>query len=165
MASVQYFCCKPIFLKQFLFLIFLLSLHLALLAQKDSVKPVANKTAVAKPSPSLKSVGAIKPKVDSLKKPLLDTARVQQDSTGIKDSLAKQVLLDSLQLDSTKKALQLQILAARPDTSTYAKYLYSKYLPFQGQAIQQFSQERKRDSQELLFYILTGLVGILAAIR
>jgi hypothetical protein len=165
MAAVQYFCFKPILLKQFLCLLFMLSLHMALAAQKDSAKPVSNKTVIAKPTLSAKPVMVTKPKTDSSKRPLVDSVRVQKDSTQIKDSLAKQRVLDSLQLDSTKRQLQQQILASRPDTGTYAKYLYSKYLPFQAPALQQFSQERKRESHELLFYILTGLVGILAAIR
>jgi Domain of unknown function (DUF4271) len=165
MALVQYFCYKPILLKQFLFVLLMLSLHMTLAAQKDSVKPISNKPPVPKPALSAKPVGAAKPKLDSLKKPFLDSARLQQDSSKTKDSLAQQRVLDSLQLDSTKRQLQQQILAARPDTGTYAKYLYSQYLPFQKPASQQFSQERKRESHELLFYILTGLVGILAAIR
>lgn len=165
MASVQYFCFKPIRLKQFLCLLLLLSLHLALAAQKDSAEPVPNKTSIAKPTLSSIQVMVAKPKPDSSKRPLVDTARVPNDSSQIKDSLAKQRVMDSLQLDSTKRQLQQQILAAIPDTGTFAKYMYSKYLPFQAPALQQFSQERKRESHELLFYILTGLVGMLAAIR
>ncbi len=165
MASVQYFCFKPIRLKQFLCILLLLSLHLALAAQKDSAEPVPNKTSIAKPTLSSKQVMVAKPKTDSSKRPLVDTARVPKDSSQIKDSLAKQRVMDSLQLDATKRQLQEQILAAIPDTGTFAKYMYSKYLPFQAPALQQFSQERKRESHELLFYILTGLVGMLAAIR
>ncbi len=166
MASVQYFCFKPIRLKQFLCLLLLLSLHLALAAQKDSAKPAPNKTSIAKSTLPTKQVMVAKPKTDSSKRPLVDTARVLKDSSSQpKDSLAKQRVLDSLQLDATKRQLQQQILAAIPDTGTFAKYLYSKYLPFQAPALQQFSQERKRESHELLFYILTGLVGMLAAIR
>ena len=165
MAPVQYFCCKPILLKQFLFLLLMLSLHLTLLAQKDSLKAIANKAAIAKPIVGGKTLSVTKPQLDTLKKVKLDSTGLSVDSTKVNDSLAKQRVLDSLQLDSTKRQLQQQILAARPDTGTYAKYLYSQYLPFQEPALQQFSQERKRESQELLFYILTGLVGILAAIR
>lgn len=165
MAPVQYFCCKPILLKQFLFLLLMLSLHLTLLAQKDSLKAIANKAAIAKPIVGGKTLAVTKPQLDTLKKVKLDSTRLSIDSSKVKDSLAKQRVLDSLQLDSTKRQLQQQILAARPDTGTYAKYLYSQYLPFEEPALQQFSQERKRESQELLFYILTGLVGILAAIR
>lgn len=165
MAAVQYFCSKPNRLKQFLLLFFLLLMQLVLPAQKDSVKTVSNKTSITKPSLPAKPVPLTKSKIDSSKRPLVDSALVQKDSSLLKDSLAKQKLLDSLQLDSTKRQLQAEILAARPDTGTYAKYLFSKYLPFQAPALQQFNQERKRESHELLFYILTGLVGILAAIR
>lgn len=138
---------------------------MTLLAQRDSLNLPPAKTAIAKPTLATKPMVAAKAKPDSTKKVLTDSGRVQIDSSLLKDSLAKQQVLDSLQLDSTKKALQQQILAARPDTGTYAKFFYSKYLPFQGQPLQEFSEEHKRESQELLFYLLTALVGILAAIR
>jgi len=159
MASVQYFCFKPNRLKQFLLLFFLLLMQLVLPAQKDSTNELDPKPVVLKP------VMAAKPKPDATKKIAHDSNQIAKNRSFFKDSLAKQRFLDSLHLDSTKKQLQLQILATRTDTGTYAKYLFSKYLPFQNQAILQFSQERNNQSQELLFYILTGLVGILAAIR
>ncbi len=90
---------------------------------------------------------------------------IKKDSVLLKGSVGKQKIRDSLQIDSTRKQLQQQILVSRKDTGTYARLLYGKYLPFQSLAIEQFSQERNAQSQELLFYILTALVGVLSAIR
>ncbi len=169
-VAVQYFCFKPNRLKQFLLVFFLLLMQLVLPAQKDS-SLVKDTVRIQQGRTSIKADTSIKGRTRLKDNTSLKVSTSFKDSTSLKvstnfnDSLAKQRVLDSLQLDAIKKALQIQIMASRPDTGTYTKYLYSKYLPFQGTPLQQFSQERKRDSQELLFYALSALVGMLAAIR
>lgn len=52
-----------------------------------------------------------------------------------------------------------------PDTVTYEKYNTIPYLPLNKRAIYQIIPERKPVDKDLLFYILTGLVALLATIR
>ena len=52
-----------------------------------------------------------------------------------------------------------------PDTITYEKYYVSAWLPFQKTPVYEIIAERKPMGKEVLFYILTGLVALLAGIR
>ena len=105
---------------------------------------------------------------DSSVFPKKDSALTQKqyDSTQslLKDS-ASLALVDSLQQDSLKKRLTLLALLNVKDTTTYSKYLVHPYLPLQIKAIYQITPERKPLRNDLLFYLLTGLVAMLAAIR
>ena len=73
--------------------------------------------------------------------------------------------VDSLQKDSLKPVIVATPPVILPDTLTYNKYFSSAWLPFEKEPIFEIEPERKAQGMELLFYVLTGLVAILAAIR
>ena len=81
--------------------------------------------------------------------------------TIIADSLKR----DSIRMDSIR-LLDIKLpIVLLTDTITYEKYYVSAWLPFQKTPVYEIIAERKPMGKELLFYILTGLVALLAGIR
>jgi hypothetical protein len=77
---------------------------------------------------------------------------------------------DSLKRDSIRKDSIGQLTLKAPivpqtDTLTYEKYYTSAWLPFHREPIFEIIPERMPSGKELLFYILSGLVALLAGIR
>lgn len=115
------------------------------------------------------------------KKPAIPESTKTKITTPLKkDSIVKlvkpiTVLVDSVQIDSLKsdalrkdtlQPLEVQVPPViLPDTLTYNKYFSSAWLPFEKTPIFEIEPERKAQGKELLFYVLTGLVAALAAIR
>jgi len=81
------------------------------------------------------------------------------------DSIRQAFIVDSLRLDSTKKAQIRFIKLHLPDTTTYQKYFSHPYLPFSKSEFFQFSIERTPLNKDAIFYILVLLVTLLAIIR
>lgn len=76
------------------------------------------------------------------------------------DSLYK----DSVRLDSIQKAI---VLPQKPliDTSTYAKFLFHPYLPLNAPYKWMLIDYKKENTKDYLFYLLLGIVALLAFIK
>ena len=95
-----------------------------------------------------------------------DTVGLVIDSVRYKDSLATAIkLTDSLRADSLNKAMALKISKMQKDTATYRYLMNSTYYPFFAAPLNMFMPERQPNSKDMIFYILLGLVVILAIIR
>lgn len=101
----------------------------------------------------------IDPRVDTLKTAVFDSAQ-------FKDSIAAALkIADSLRTDSIQKAMALRALKHQKDTATFRYLLNEAYYPFFKSPINMFMPERKPNSKDMIFYILLGLVMMLAIIR
>ncbi len=89
------------------------------------------------------------------------------DSATIKDSLNKVHIkyTDSVKADSLKKVIALKASLNKNDTATFRYLMDGNYFPFWATPIKMFMPERKPNSKDMIFYILLGLVMILAIIR
>lgn len=110
------------------------------------------------------SVGETKPKPTILKPAVKP---VTSDSVKIKDSIAKTFLADSLRQDSLKK---IAVTPPKPqeqkkDTSTYAAIMYHTFIPYNKVPVFEIAQERKVNSSDGLFYLLAGVVALVAFIK
>jgi len=115
----------------------------------------------------------------------LPVLQAQQDSSVLADTLsqpaksniAKPALVDSIEykridslykdsvrLDSIQKAV---VLPKKPtiDTSTYAKYLFHPYLPLNTLPKWMLIDYKKENTKDYLFYLLLGIVALLAFIK
>lgn len=109
-------------------------------------------------------------KKDSVKRK--SAAVAVPDSAFHKDSLAKAlVLIDSLKLDSLKQdsvkkaaATALERKLAK-DTSTYKAIMAIPYLPFNKPPLFMVIKEKLPQGKDELFYLLTGLIFLVALIR
>jgi hypothetical protein len=101
-----------------------------------------------------------------VKKRIVDsTFRQNADSSLWKDSIRKaRMVSDSLLTDSVQKA-SLQTNAVVYDTSTYEKIATHPYLPLQGPAIFMIIDYHRHTSKDDLFYVMAGIVFVLAFIR
>jgi hypothetical protein len=72
---------------------------------------------------------------------------------------------DSLYADSVQKAAKSHVIAVVIDTSTYQKYQTHPYLPLHKEAIYMVIDYRKSVSKDDLFYLMAGIVFVLAFIR
>ena len=156
MRSVQYFCSNIFFLKQIiLILVSLFTIGVAFgqtdtLKQTDSVpvkkKQLAESTQTLIVAPVLKDT----------------QSRIYRNPLTIS---ADSLKTDSIRIDSIRR-LQINLsIVPLPDTITYEKYYISAWLPFQKTPVFEIIAERKPMGKEVLFYILTGLVALLAGIR
>ena len=137
------------FLKKFHYLLILLLCCLNSFAQqKDSIKH----RIVANDSENI-SVN------DTIHTVLVDSAK-------IKDSITASIhRIDSLKADSLKKVMAKRAELNKKDTSTYRYLMNGEYYPFFTTPIMMFMPERIPNSKDMIFYILLGLVMILAIIR
>ncbi len=132
-------------------------------AQIDSnIINKAETTATLKPK--IVIVKKINARLDSLKKVAADSI-IKANALYFSDSLTKdEFVTDSIKKDSIKK---VNILAALPkiDTTTYAKFIVSPYLPFTGQQEFMIQQEHKAKNKDELFYILISCFTLLGFIK
>ena len=153
-------------LKKIFLLFWLVAGSLFAMAQSDTTaSPESIRTVVAKPivKPARRDTTTrnsihrlIK---DSL--PAKDTALLARDSLRIKDSLLfVQKRADSIRLDSIRKSLVL--LANKKDTSTYGSIFGGAYIPINLPWVALLEKERNPEGKEDLFYILIGLVALVA---
>lgn len=92
--------------------------------------------------------------------------QLAKPNAALVDSIHQDSLeLDTLRRDTLKPVLVQVPPVVLPDTLTYNKYFSSAWLPFEKTPIFEIEPERKAQGKELLFYVLTGLVATLAAIR
>lgn len=123
-----------------------------------------NDTSVKSKDTSEKKQGSVNRK-NLRKDSVAKTPVLSQETSLFEDSTGQYYLTDSLKKDS----LQLASLKARsvnlPDTGTYEKYYEHPWLPFHKTAFYLIIPERKPQGKDLLFYILTALVALLAIIR
>ena len=88
------------------------------------------------------------------------------DSARFKDSITILIhKLDSLKADSLKKIMAIRAGLNKKDTSTYRYLMGGEYYPFYASPVNMFMPERIPNSKDMIFYILLGLVVILAIIR
>lgn len=87
------------------------------------------------------------------------------DSVSIKDSLSLLSRHDSLLADSIRKASIQAAPVVVYDTSTYRKYEVHAYLPLNKAPVFMIINYRKEISKDDLFYLLMGVIFLLAFIR
>ena len=83
----------------------------------------------------------------------------------LKDSLQQAARHDSLHTDSIRKASILSVPVVVYDTSTYRKYEVHPYLPLNKTPVFMVINYRKTVSKDDLFYLLVGVIFLLAFIR
>lgn len=96
----------------------------------------------------------------------IQTSSVQPDS--LYGSLASvdsaALLMDSTTVDSLQSSVPVMAVQ-KNDTSTYAKYLIHPYLPLSAKPMFMISDFRERRTLDDLFYLLMGVLLLLAFIR
>ena len=95
---------------------------------------------------------------------------VSKDSVSVRDSISKAlVLIDSIRLDSLKKdsvkKTSVKVALVIKDTSTYHSILAIPYLPFDKPLVFMISQIRPPHTKDELFYLLTGLIFLVAFVK
>ena len=156
MPSVQYFCSNIYFLKQILLILVSLFTIVIAFGQTDTLEQTNSAT------------GKKKQLAESTQ--TLIVAPVLKDSQSQNSRKPLTILADSLKRDSIRmdsiRLLDIKLpIVLLPDTITYEKYYVSAWLPFQKTPVYEIIAERKPMGKEVLFYILTGLVALLAGIR
>ena len=156
------FVIKHIPLKQFATIFFLLFCHVTF-AQVDSNKE-AEITTIVRPKPIVVAAKISSQKQDNLKKKATDSIFKSDLMVAIDTMVKNQIAIDSLRKDSTTKAIAKASLP-RIDTSTYATILSAGYLPFSG--AQQFiiQKEHIHINKDVLFYILSATIALLAFVK
>ena len=91
-----------------------------------------------------------------------DTSQLANDSLRLKDSvLLAQKKIDSLRLDSIKKS-QAKLLVNPIDTSSYGGIFGGLYIPINLPTVALLEKERNPQGKDELFYVLVGLVALIA---
>ena len=91
-----------------------------------------------------------------------DTSLLTKDTLQIKDSiLLAQKKVDSLRLDSIKRS-QASLLVVPIDTSSYSGIFGGLYIPINLRAVALLEKERNPQGKDELFYVLVGLVTLVA---
>ena len=93
-------------------------------------------------------------------------AKRRKDSLVHTDSLVKIAIADSLKTDSIKKA-NVQVKSSTPlkDTTTYAAIMYHGFIPVAKPPFFQVSKDRNIAANDGLFYLLIGVIGLVAFIK
>lgn len=154
----QYFCAMA-GLKKFFLIGFLLSYSFAAMAQVDSIRRAES---------TRKQPPVIPPTQNQpLKKRIKDSAITHYADSILQTNSLKmaKTLRDSLWADSLKKITQKQALVPVYDTSTYKKFETHPYLPLYKPAMFMVIDYHRHDSRDYLFYLLAGIVFVLAFIR
>lgn len=90
----------------------------------------------------------------------------EADSSLQNDSLVlAQALQDSLRADSVRKLSVVNVSLPVYDTSTYRKYATHPYLPLHKPALYMLIDYRQREQKDELFYLMAGIIFVLAFIR
>jgi len=77
----------------------------------------------------------------------------------------EKMLLDSLHADSVRKISLSKPAVVVYDTTTYRKYETSPFLPLHKRAVYMLIDYHRQASKDDLFYLMTGIVFVLAFIR
>ena len=146
-------------LKKFFLIGFLFSYSFAAIAQVDSIPKAESTRKQAPVIPSIQN--------QPVKKRIKDSAITNYANSVLQtDSLKMaKTLRDSLMADSLKKTAKKQALVPVYDTSTYKKFETHPYLPLHKPAMFMVIDYRKHDSRDYLFYLMAGIVFVLAFIR
>ena len=131
----------------------------SLFSQTDSVGKKKPDTSVQKPKPVVKPIERPTVPKDS------NLTKTTFDSTAYKDSLLAVAIQDSTKQDSIRKVSVQKPVAAEVDTSTYTAIMYHGFIPFDKPFVSQLSQERDVDSNDGLFYLLAGVVALVAFVK
>ncbi len=145
--------------KKFLSVIFLLVYSCVCYAQVDTT---------AKPETTrIQRAPIIPDSPRPVKKRIIDSSQ-----NGYADSVLRirhaneaRLLRDSLLADSTRKAALKAIPVIVYDTSSYKKYATHPYLPLHGQPVFMVIDYHKQASKDDLFYLIAGIILVLALIR
>jgi hypothetical protein len=99
-------------------------------------------------------------RIDSIQK----LSIVSTTSDSLVRSANDSLKTDSLQEDSIKKSIVIPVLPLS-DTSTYQQYMVHPYLPMDKPPITMFIEYKMVTSKDSLFYLVLGVVFLLAFIR
>jgi hypothetical protein len=98
----------------------------------------------------------------------IDTVQKKPSAAALSDSLQKAVN-DSLKIDSLKKdsIKMLVIVPVKPliDSTTYQQYMVHPYLPMDKKPISMLIDYKTINSKDFLFYLVLGVVFLLAFIK
>jgi hypothetical protein len=89
----------------------------------------------------------------------------EREAVYVKDSLKQAVNHDSLLVDSIQKASIPAVSIVIYDTSTYRKYEVHAYLPLNKAPVFMIINYHHGESKDDLFYLLAGIIFLLAFIR
>lgn len=165
---------KNVLLKNIVFIVFLLLISNVVFAQTDTIiKDTSKKHSKDTGKKNIKPI--VKPKVSTdtsitkdtskkyiqpakVSKPLVDTTVNAIDSLTLSDS-TKNINQDSI--NNTK----IMPLVKDIDTSTFESIVASKYFPLKGNKIFMVSSKMQTKNKDYLFYLLLGVVLIVAFIK
>ncbi|MDE3252167.1 MAG: DUF4271 domain-containing protein [Bacteroidota bacterium] len=154
----QYFCGMTGVLK-FFWIAICLSMFNTGHAQTDTVPKQGTASRVWPPQ-TIPKVITVKPK--QLYKGLPKNAAAIQASDSVNDN---QQVQDSVPLDSIPKTAVTAQLSGMPDTVTYQKYEVHPYLPMLAKPRFMVIRYHSSQSKDTLFFLVAGLVLLLALIR
>jgi len=155
-------------LKKFFVAVFLLCCSCAGFGQNDTL----NKAETTGTQPPIIPIETPQP----VKKKIADTAQHTHTDSVLRSNHARaaRLLRDSLLTDSIRKAsltdsIKKASVKAAPvviyDTSTYKKFATHPYLPLNGTPVFMLIDYHKQASRDDLFYVMAGIVLVLAFIR
>lgn len=124
--------------------------------QKDTVKKLLPKKIAFKKSDS--AISAKSTIVDSIQQKKIE------DSLRLKDSL-EIVVADSLRKDSIARAQAISFHEKKKDSSTFAAYFNHPFLPFNKPPMYMLMEEKVPDNKDALFYLLCGIVFLIALFK
>ncbi len=140
-------------MKQVGFILLFLIIVLSSFAQKDST--------IRKRDTLVKSISSSKTQKSTVDSQLV---KVTKDSLQQSDSIST-ARIDSLKRDSIQNALAQVLIVQHPDTTTYSSIIFNSYFPFDKTPEMMIEQKRITTSNDILFYVLMGLVLIIGFIR
>lgn len=142
----HYFCRNISLLKQVRFILLFLIIGVSVFAQKDTL---------------------VKSRINNTKEKIADDSQVikiSSDTLKYVDSLTN-ATKDSLQKDSMQRSLAKELIVRHSDTSTYSAIIFNAYFPFDKKPEMMIEQKRISSSNDVLFYVLVGLVLIVGFVR
>lgn len=156
MPSVQYFCANNLFLRPILLILFSFFFVGIVLGQSDTLNQ--SSTLPEKKKQLAESAQTI------ITKPII------RDTQNLVTGNSNLVHLDSIKTDSIRQDSIAKLSTPAPaptflDTITYEKFYSSAWLPFNKTPVFEIMPERVPAGKEWLFYLLSGLVALLASIR
>ena len=146
-------------LKNFFVIIFLFCCSYSGFGQNDTI----NQAETTRIQPSIQ----VPEKPAAVKKRIADTSQYEYADSVLRSNKAHEAALlrDSLLADSLHKASLAAVAVKIYDTSTYKKIATNPYLPLNKPAIFMLIDYHKQASKDDLFYLMAGLVFMLAFIR
>lgn len=142
----HYFCRNISLLKQVRFILLFLIIGISVFAQKDTL---------------------VKSRINNTKEKIADDSQVikiSSDTLKYVDSLTN-ATKDSLQKDSIQRSLAKELIVRHSDTSSYSAIIFNAYFPFDKKPEMMIEQKRISSSNDVLFYVLVGLVLIVGFVR